>query len=58
MTAIFQLLGVTVCVLGGIALTTLLLALTCDYTWRKIRAAHDLNFLRKAVKAAKRQGVS
>lgn len=55
MTAFFQLMGITICALGGIALTTLLLALTCDYAWRKIRAAHDLNFLRKAVKAAKRK---
>ncbi|HDH0770450.1 hypothetical protein AB0175_25030 [Klebsiella pneumoniae] len=43
--------GFTVCLAAGLALAGCILGMAVNYTWRKVRAAHSMMKLQRAVKA-------
>lgn len=44
-------IGWTVCILSGVAVTAFLVGIVTGYVWRKIKLAHSLVEIQRAVKA-------
>lgn len=53
---IFTYIGVTVCVLSGIAVTALAVGLVAEYAWEKMKSVHKLVVIQRAVQAYKNKG--
>lgn len=50
---IFKCTGGTICLLSGILVTALLVGFVAQYFWEKIRLAHSVVEIQRAVKAYK-----
>ena len=50
---IFKCIGVTICLLSGILVTALLVGFVAQYSWEKVRVAHSVVEIQRAVKAYK-----
>ncbi|MCX9039549.1 hypothetical protein NLN82_26455 [Citrobacter portucalensis] len=44
-------IGWTVCILSGVAVTASLVGIITNYAWRKIKLAHELAEIQRAIKA-------
>ncbi|ELZ3330285.1 hypothetical protein UL070_003285 [Salmonella enterica] len=54
-TFVFKCIGVAICLLSGITVTGFLAGVVMDYCWRKMRLAHSLIEIQRALKAYKKQ---
>lgn len=50
---VFKYIGGTICLLSGILVTGCLVGLVMDYAWGKMKQAHSLGEIQRAVRAYK-----